>query len=128
MKLWTPTQTAFALHILVEAPAALFFFFRPSQTLQSPQPHAHAVIRQYALLLMSTNIIAAAAFLRESEEITKTIAGALALYHVGPIFRAFSRSMRKTSGTKMGSPWGHAVFHTLCLTLMLNVYLGMVSW
>ena len=141
--MWSSTETAFAFHLFIELPAAWLFFFRPSQTLEMPQPHAHAVIRQYALLLMSTNIIATAAFFQRSEEMTKTIAGALVLYHVGPIIRAVNRgtrslpnritnkkpnTVRETTGTRLGNPWPHAILHTVCLVLLLNVCLGVIHW
>ena len=78
-----PLNIPFFLHILGEFGASVGFFFRPSQTLQRPQPHAHGVIRQYALLLTSTNLIAAI-FLTQNHptEISRKVAGALALYHL----------------------------------------------
>ena len=128
MKLLSPAEAAFALHILGETPAAIFFFFRPSQTLRTPQPHAHGVIRQYALLLMATNVIAWAAYHRESDEFTKSIAGALVLHHVGPVIRAFARGTSGAPGRKVGWPLVHAVFHLICILLLSNSFLDLISW
>ncbi|KAL8796335.1 MAG: hypothetical protein Q9195_001242 [Heterodermia aff. obscurata] len=84
-----PFSIPFFLHIIGEFGAATGFFLRPSQTLNRPQPDAHAVIRQYALLLTSTNLIAAI-FLFQSQPtpVSTKVAGALALYHLGPLTRA----------------------------------------
>ena len=128
MKLLSPVEAAFAFHILGEVPAALFFFFRPSKTLKTPQPHAHAVIRQYALLLMSTNIIALAAFFRGSDEFTTIIAGALVLHHVGPVVRALTRGIGGESGRKIGWPLVHGLFHLSCIFLLSNACLDLVEW
>ncbi|KAL9052935.1 MAG: hypothetical protein Q9206_004110 [Seirophora lacunosa] len=51
-------QLPFLFHIIVEVPASIAFFLHPSMTLSQRQGHAHAVIRQYALLLMASNLIA----------------------------------------------------------------------
>ncbi|KAL8762662.1 MAG: hypothetical protein Q9184_001369 [Pyrenodesmia sp. 2 TL-2023] len=112
---------AFLLHILVELPASIAFFFKPSMTLPRPQPHAHAVIRQYSLLLLSTNLIAYAFLFRPADETSATIAAALAVYHLGPLVRAGSRigrgEARRVKG--VGSPWVHLVVHAACLVLLI---------
>ncbi|KAL8832041.1 MAG: hypothetical protein Q9170_005038 [Blastenia crenularia] len=79
---------AFFFHILIELPASIAFLANPSMTLSQPQPHAHAVIRQYALLLMSSNIIAYTFLFRPADGVSGAVAAALALYHVGPLVRA----------------------------------------
>ena len=90
----------FFLHILGEFGASASFFLRPSQTLRKPQPEAHAVIRQYALLLTSTNLIAAIFLFQDhATAISAKVAGALALYHLGPLTRAV---MKVRTGEKMG--------------------------
>ncbi|KAI4280105.1 MAG: hypothetical protein L6R35_005975 [Caloplaca aegaea] len=71
----------FLLHMIVELPASIAFFLNPSMTLSQSQPHAHAVIRQYALLLMSSNIIAYNFIFRSPDETSASVAAALAVYH-----------------------------------------------
>lgn len=111
----------FILHIAVELPAAISFAIFPSATLLISQPHAQAVIRQYALLLIST-IIVAAVFIPQTgkgdgaEMQERGVAGALALYHLGPLIRAAHRSW-KGEGTGrhlLGHPWIHVFVHFLC--------------
>ena len=115
----------FILHIVIELPAAISFAFRPSATLSIPQPHAQAVIRQYALLLLST-IIVAAAFIPQNRKGDRPkmqeqgVASALALYHLGPLIRAAHRS-RGGEGTGrylLGQPWLHVLVHVLCCILL----------
>ncbi|KAI9871303.1 MAG: hypothetical protein M1830_003058, partial [Pleopsidium flavum] len=63
---WTPSSyppltsktIPFLLHILLELPASILFFLRPSTQLPHPHPPSHALIRQYAILLLSSNLIA----------------------------------------------------------------------
>ena len=115
----------FILHIVVELPAALFFAFSPSATLSKPQPHAQAVIRQYALLLLST-IIIAAVFVPEDRKgdrpkmEERIVASALGLYHLGPLIRAAHRFRRgKGTGRYLPSqPWLHVLVHMLCCLLL----------
>ena len=113
------SNIAFAIHILVEFPASLNFLLRPYDTLQRPQPHAKGVIRQYALLLMSSNLIATAFVTRPSDTLSGWIAGALALYHFGPLGRAISRIFRGEARPGLESPWVHAVVHAICLAALV---------
>ena len=111
------TKPAFLLHILIEVPASLNFFFNPSATLSTPQPHAHAVIRQYAVLLMVTNILALIFCLRPPDLLSCRVAGALSLYHVGPLVRAVirqSRGEQVRGGSRLGGPMVHAIVHFVC--------------
>jgi len=120
------TSLPFVLHILVEVPAAFTFALFPSTTLLRPQPDAHAVIRQYGLLLLSTNIIASL-FVFENRgsnsiddpiwHIEAWVAGSLALYHVGPLMRAGSRSWRGGGKGRsfVGQPRAHVIAHGICL-------------
>lgn len=114
----------FALHILAELPASLGFFFRPSATLTAPQPHAHGVIRQYGLLLTSTNLVAAV-FLFQASSTTAScsVAAALALYHVGPVVRATGRVRIGEgigNGLSLASPWLHILVHGICAVGLLG--------
>lgn len=115
----------FVLHIVIELPAAISFAFLPSATLSKPQPHAQALIRQYALLLLSTIIIAALFVPQDrnghgSKVQERVVASALALHHLGPLIRAVRRS-RKGEGTGrhlLGQPRLHALVHGLCCLLL----------
>ena len=87
----------FFFHVVLETPAAVAFALFPSATLRSPQLDAHAVIRQYALSLFSTILIAASfafwphdlpALDPHVHRLERQVAGALALYHIGPMARA----------------------------------------
>ena len=83
-----------------------------------PQPYAHAVIRQYALLLMSSNVIAGAVvFLGSSNiQVERTIAAALALYHIGPEVRAVSRlgGLEGLGRPIFAQPYLHLSIHLIC--------------
>lgn len=117
-------QLPFILHIVVESPAVLAFGLFPSSTLTRPQPHAHAVIRQYALLLLSSIIIAAASLVQSGRTLHEpTPAGAstafaFALYHLGPVARAWARLRTKRNrGSLFVHPVSHLVVHAACAIL-----------
>ena len=112
-------QFAFLLHLVIETAASANFMLRPSATLVAPQPYSHAVIRQYALLLISSNIIAAVMLNREADTTSGKIAGALGVYHLGPFVRAVSRIVKKSSGSGLNEPWLHAFAHGLCGACLL---------
>ncbi|KAH8684229.1 hypothetical protein BGZ60DRAFT_511295 [Tricladium varicosporioides] len=78
----------FWLHIIIELPASLNFFLRPSEQLPTPAPQAHAIIKQYAVLLLASNLIALTFALRPIDDTSKKVAGALAVYHIAPVLRA----------------------------------------
>ena len=128
-----PFNLAFFTHIILESGAACAFFRNPSFTLAQPQPHAHQVIRQYALLLISTNLIAANfLFQQQPSALSSRVAGALALYHLGPITRAAlkissgeERGSRK--GELLGGAWLQASFHIIML-VMLVLEASKVFW
>lgn len=105
---------ALCLHILIETPASINFFLCPSSTLNTPQPHAHSVIRQYALLLLVTNILAGLCVGGLiDEDAGRKIVGVLAIYHIGPIIRAASNLRRKRK--TLGGPLLHLLVHSICL-------------
>ncbi|KAI9820033.1 MAG: hypothetical protein M1827_006604 [Pycnora praestabilis] len=114
-------QVPFLLHLLVEVPPCINFFFNPDGQLAKPQPYAHAVIRQYAMLLLSTNIIAAIFIVRPTDEIARQVAGALAVYHIGPMLRALERlrgeddePTANKGPSSLGGPGAHWAIEFLC--------------
>ena len=117
-----PPMSPFLLHILIELPASLYFLLRPSGTLPTDQPHAHELIRQYALLLISTNIIAAIFLTRPEDRLSGQVAGAFAIYHVGPFVRAMNRVWKGSKGIILGGPWLHAVVHGACMFWLVVYY------
>lgn len=135
--LFSATHLPFLLHLLLETPASLSFFLTPSSQLPRSTPSAHALIRQYAILLLSSNLIALTFLLHPSatatsaEAIRANVAGALAVYHVAPILRAVSRIVRgyergngRGSGWKgLGGPWVHLGGHLACLVALGRLYL-----
>ena len=114
-------QFAFLLHLIIETVASINFLLRPSATLSASQPHSHAVIRQYALLLISSNIIAAVMLNRGIDATSGKVAGALGVYHVGPAVRAVSRILQNNS---LNEPWLHAFLHILCGTCLLVAFIS----
>jgi len=126
-------QLGLYLHILVEIPASVGFLFFPSRTLKVPQPHAHALIRQYGTLLCSTNALLAIILLsRPSDEsdgtenhhdfLERRVAGALVVYHIAPCLRALSR-IRGGEGERsrgmLASPKVHLGLHVLCIVALI---------
>lgn len=110
----------FLLHMVVEIPASLNFLIRPGNQLAIPAPQAHVIIRQYATLLLSSNLIALVFFNRAVDETSRNVAGALALYHVTPIVRAVSRLI----DGERAVPLLHASVHLACLASLTLLYLG----
>lgn len=82
---------AFLLHAAIEVPAAINFMLFPSKQLGKDTPNAHPVVRQYALLLVASVLIAIVFAVRETDEISRVVAGCLAIYHPGPALRSFAR-------------------------------------
>ena len=108
----------FLIHVVLESPATANFFFNPSGQLATHSPQAHAVIRQYAVLLLSSIMIALSFAFRDPDELGGQIAGALALYHLAPMVRASGRLTRRHA------VWEPLLFlgaHGACLA-------GMVGW
>lgn len=113
---------AFVLHIVIEVPAAINFMFQPSKQLAVYTPHAHAVIRQYAVLLLSSILIAALFAPRPVDDLGRGVAGSLAIYHVGPFLRSWGRlrSQAKQSLPVLISEAAlYLVCHLLCGTALL---------
>lgn len=119
-------HASFWLHLLIETPAALNFFINPSQQLQLSiaSPAAEAVIRQYAILLFSSNLIALIFAIRPDDKTSRRVAGALGLYHLGPALRAISRLVNGETalGAGLGGPVVHLGVHVLCFIALF------ISW
>ena len=115
----------FTSHVLLELPASLQFFLFPSRQLSRPTPHAHAIIRQYAILLFSSVLVAACFALRgegyltkskdlkEGDELERYVAFALGLYHVGPVVRSGARVWGRGKQKWRGREWEAAVYVVL---------------
>ena len=110
---------ALMLHALVELPAALNFFCFPDDQLSSTAPQAHAVIRQYALLLLCSALVACTIASQEPGTTTGYVAGILAVYHVAPLLRAWSRIRNPEVPERrpwLKDPRVHFFVHFLCLS------------
>jgi len=116
------------LHILIETPASLNFLLNPSQQLHlsTPAPAAEALIRQYALLLLSSNLIALTFAIRPVDRTSRRVAGALGFYHAGPITRAASRLLHGESffGGGLGGPATHLGVHVACFLALLGSWVS----
>jgi hypothetical protein len=106
----------FLLHIVIEVPAALNFLLFPSRQLTIYSPQAHAVVRQYAVLLFTSVIISALFLFRIHDELSGQVAGALSLYHIGPSIRSVARlrtRLREGRGLFPSEPAFYLVLHML---------------
>ena len=109
-------------HLCTEIPASISFALHPSGTLPIVQPFAHPIIRQYALLLSSSNLIAGAFVFCSDDELHHTsieriVTAALALYHLGPVMRALNRCRNKISHEEwLAHPMLHLIVHMVCAT------------
>ena len=113
----------FIAHIVVETPACLTFMFNPSGQLGQHTPNAHAIVRQYSLLLLSSILVASIFVSRARDELTGQVAGALAIYHVGPCIRAMSRSRGFSLDPNVSTTFEAPLFllvHSVCLASLLH--------
>lgn len=119
ISLLTACQNPFIAHIVVETPAALNFFVFPGGQIGTKNTQAEALIRQYSLLLLTSLLIALAFAHRESDQLSGQVAGAMAVYHVGPLVRAGMKVIR--GGLSAWGPW-LLVFaaHTFCLIRLVE--------
>ncbi|TVY84535.1 hypothetical protein LSUE1_G000611 [Lachnellula suecica] len=113
---------AFWLHLLIELPASLNFFLNPAEQLSSAALQTHAIIRQYAVLLFTSSLVALIFAVRPVDRTSRNVAGALAVYHLAPTVRALSRVFGGGIGygKGLGGPWIHLAVHGVCF-LGLNV-------
>jgi hypothetical protein len=105
-------QNPFLVHAMLETPASLSFFLYPSGQLRTYSPQAHAVIRQYAVLLVSSILISLIFAFRPLDELSGQVAGALAVYHLAPMVRAGGRLMGRQA---VWQPLLFAAAHGVCL-------------
>lgn len=106
-------NVAFLLHVVIEMPAAINFMVQPSKQLGKHTPHAHAIVRQYALLLLSSILIAIIFAPRPVNDLTKAVAGSLAIYHIGPALRSWSR-LRSQAKRSAPVVWSEAALYLVC--------------
>jgi hypothetical protein len=106
----------FLVHAILEIPASLNFFLNPSGQLGVYSPQAHPVIRQYAVLLLSSTLIALSFALRDADELSGHVAGALAIYHLAPMLRAAVRLMGRQA---VWQPLLFLATHGVCLAGLL---------
>src|SRR5271156_445940 len=107
----------FLLHVIIESPAFLNFLIFPSGQLGTTTPQAHAVVRQYAALILSSILISVAFVRRPLDETSGHVAGGLALYHIAPSARAFARLRRRAEfgkGLIFSEAGLYFVAHSIC--------------
>jgi hypothetical protein len=122
-----PSNTLpFWAHILTELPASINFFLHPSEQLSSPAPQAHAIITQYAVLLLISNIIALIFALRPVDATSRHVGGALSIYHAAPLVRATRRIISNDEGygSGLGGPVLHLVVHGVCLLALGGLFMS----
>lgn len=120
-------NVAFVLHAAIEIPAAINFMLFPSKQLGKNTPNAHPVVRQYALLLVSSVLIAIAFAIRSTDEISRTVAGCLAVYHLGPALRSLSRlaaQYQRSEALLMSEAFLYLTCHVLTGVSLVSCYLG----
>lgn len=121
----TNVNFCFLLHILVEIPALINFMLYPSKQLGIYTPHAHAVIRQYALLLLCSVLIACMFLTRVDDDLTGQVAGALAIYHIGPAIRSGGRlreQARKGQQLLLTEAALYLVVHMVCGSSLMSCF------
>ncbi len=116
-------QLGFLLHIVIEIPACLNFFFLPSRQLGLYTPHAHSVIRQYAALLFASVLVATVFVQHPVDNTSGKVAGALALYHVAPCLRSVQRLSRQSqlgAPTLLSEAFLYLVVHVVCGAALIH--------
>ena len=122
-------RLGYLLHAFIEIPAAINFFLFPSRQLGVHTPQAHPVIKQYALLLFSSVLIALIFAWRPEDELSGQVAGALAIYHVGPAVRSASRleqclshpELIKQGFGRLTEPTLYLVVHIATGSLLIHI-------
>lgn len=118
---------AFVLHAAFEIPATINFTLYPSKQLGEYTPHAHAIVRQYALLLLTSVLISLIFATRPIDDLSRAVAGSLALYHIGPTLRSCNRLRQQATQSKpllLSEAFLYLVVHIICGTSLFLCYLG----
>jgi len=121
-----PPTLPFWIHLLIELPASVNFFLNPSEQLSSPAPQAHAIIKQYALLLFVSTLIALIFAFRPVDRTSRSVAAALSIYHLAPLVRAGSRIVEGSGdyGKGLGGPIVHLIVHLVCFGALLGTFMS----
>merc|ERR1712000_769975 len=113
----------FLIHIIIEIPASINFFCFPSRQLGIHTPQAHAVIRQYAVLLLVSVLLATVFVARPLDNTAGKVAGALALYHIAPFVRSAVRLHRQTQARApiiYSEAFLYVFVHSICFAALLH--------
>lgn len=116
-------QLGFLIHIALEIPACITFYFFPSRQLGSYTPHAHPVIRQYAALLFASVLVATVFVQHPVDKTSGKVACALALYHVAPSLRSVQRLSRQSqlgAPTLLSEAFLYLVVHVVCCAALVH--------
>jgi len=115
----------FLIHIIIEIPASMNFFCFPSKQFGVHTPQAHAVIRQYAVLLLVSVILAMVFVDRPLDDTAGKVAGALALYHIAPCVRSVARLRRQTQARGpiiFSEAFLYLFVHSICFAALIHHY------
>ena len=141
------SQYPFLVHASIEFAAGINFLFHPSEQLSSLAPQAEAVIRQYGVLLLVSVIIALIFATRDVDSTSRkasfgmrygeiiqavehfltprsgNVSGALSIYHLAPITRAYSQINGGVFdfGKALGGPAVHLVVHVICFLSLFQL-------
>lgn len=118
---------AFVFHAAIEVPATLNFMFFPSKQLGVYTPHAHPIIRQYALLLLTSVLISLIFATRPTDDLTQAVAGSLSLYHIGPSLRSVGRLRQQSARSQslmLSEAFLYLVLHVICGTMLALCFVG----
>ncbi|KIW97573.1 uncharacterized protein Z519_01157 [Cladophialophora bantiana CBS 173.52] len=117
-----PPHLGFLIHVVIEVPACLSFALFPSRQLGMHTPHAHAVIRQYAALILASVLVAMVFANRPPDDTAGKVAAALAVYHVAPSIRSANRLARQARFRKpiiVSEAFLYLVVHVICFAALL---------
>lgn len=118
-----PYNLCFLIHIFIEIPACINFFFFPSKQIGTHTPQAHALIRQYAVLLLSSVMLAAIFVARKPDDLSSKIAATLAIYHVAPSVRSVARLYRQAQARAAifrSEAFLYLILHSICFAALLQ--------
>ncbi|OAL36181.1 hypothetical protein AYO20_04595 [Fonsecaea nubica] len=118
-----PSHLGFLVHVVIEIPACLSFYLFPSRQLGVHTPHAHAVIRQYAALILASVLVAMVFVNKPLDDTSGKVAGALAIYHVAPSIRSVNRLVTQAQLQKpiiISEAFLYLVVHVICFVALLR--------